>query len=112
MTDDEHNLSTTKIHTHMDKIDDIKISKDDNIVTTNSNLEATRSSVKRRHYQRKRKEGAVGQISIEKNSKISTSPSLNISCKSEYDEKEVSFRFSFFKLKKIFFSIPCHRNIA
>ncbi|KAL3991027.1 hypothetical protein ACH3XW_34190 [Acanthocheilonema viteae] len=78
----------------MGKIGDIdqSISKSDNIVTTDTDVEAVRSSVKRRHYQRKRKEGAVEQISsfpIEKNPKIPTPPSLHATVKSEYDEKEI-----------------------
>lgn len=96
MTDNEHSLSTTKVHTNMDKIRGIdqSISKGDDIVTADTNMEAVRSSVKRRHYQRKRKEGTVEQISsfpIEKDPEIPTPPSLHTAVKSEHDEKEVSF---------------------
>ncbi|CAG9539817.1 unnamed protein product [Cercopithifilaria johnstoni] len=82
----------------MDKIGDIDqmLSKgdDDDIVIRDTNVEATASSLKRRHYQRKRKEGTIEQISsfsVEKNQKIPTPPSLHIAVKSEYDDKEVSF---------------------
>uniref|UniRef100_A0A0R3S732 Uncharacterized protein n=1 Tax=Elaeophora elaphi TaxID=1147741 RepID=A0A0R3S732_9BILA len=95
MTDNEHNLSTTKIHTPMDKIDGIdqSISESDDIVATDTNVETAKSSVKRRHYQRKRREGTVEQISsftVEKNPKIPTPPSSlqTAAVKSEYDEKE------------------------
>ncbi|KAM3727549.1 Uncharacterized protein ACO02O_04206 [Dirofilaria immitis] len=99
MTDNEHNLSiSTNAHTRIDKIRGINqsISGGNDIVTTaDTNVEAAKSSMKRRHYQRKRKEGTVEQIPsfpVESDPKLPTPPSLHTSTiKSEYDEKEVSF---------------------
>ncbi|EJW76747.1 hypothetical protein WUBG_12343, partial [Wuchereria bancrofti] len=96
MTDNERNLSTTEIHSYMDKIRGINqsVSDGDNIMVTDTNIDATKSTAKRRHYQRKRKEETIEQISsfpIEKDPKIPTTPPPSMhhtTIKSEYDEKE------------------------
>ncbi|VDM92168.1 unnamed protein product [Litomosoides sigmodontis] len=116
MTDNEHNLSATKIHAN--KIDDGDIDRsmiadgnngddddgddddaadgDDVVVKRDANVDATRGSVKRRNYQRKRKSEAVEQISSflnVKNRKIPTPSAFRPTPKCEYAEKEVSSFF-------------------
>ncbi|VDM94242.1 unnamed protein product, partial [Onchocerca ochengi] len=100
MSDNEHNLSTSinAHHARMDKFRGVNqsISENDMIIATtdSNNVESTKNSMKRRHYQRKRREEAtIEQISsfpIKNDSKISMPPpSMHATTiKSENDEKE------------------------
>ncbi|VDO50455.1 unnamed protein product [Onchocerca flexuosa] len=100
MTDNEHNLSTSinAHHKRMDKFRGVNqsISENDLIMATtgSDNVESAKSSMKRRHYQRKRREETtIEQISsfpIENDSKIPIPLSMNATTKkSENDEKEL-----------------------
>ncbi|VIO89983.1 Uncharacterized protein BM_BM18097 [Brugia malayi] len=69
----------------MDKIRGINqsVSTGDNITVTDTNINATGSTTKRRQYQRKRKEGTI------EDPKVPTPPIMHTVVKSEYDEKEM-----------------------